>query len=104
MADRNGILLNTEFDISIKPKRDSNGMILTGFTICETIDQEVVLVIKMSQGELKEDPLLGAGLTKFMRGKFSDGAIDFRIKQHLKRARIDFDEYKDRINANTKTS
>lgn len=104
MADRKGILLNTDFDLSIKPKYDSNGMILTGFTIGDTVDQEVVLILKMSQGELKEDPLLGAGLTKFIRGKFSPSAIDNRIKQHLRRARIDYDEYKEKINANIKTT
>jgi hypothetical protein len=104
MADRKGILLNTDFDISIKPKYDSNGKILTGFTIGATVDQEVVLVLKMSQGELKEDPLLGAGLTKFIRGKFSNSAIEHRIKQHLTRARIDYDEYKNKINANIKNS
>lgn len=61
------------------------------------------MVLQMSQGELKEDPLLGVGLTKYIRGKFSQSQIDQRIRAHFIRAGINYDEYKDKIIMNIKT-
>lgn len=102
MERRRGILLDTNFDLLITPKRLSSGLIDTGFSIGSSIDQEAAIVLKMNQGELKEDPLLGPSLTKFMRGGYSAMAIEHRIRQHLTRAGIDYDSYKDRISTTIK--
>ena len=97
-----GILLDSEFDLIVSPVRDANGLIISGFVLGDNLDQNAVMVLKLRQGDLKEDPLLGAGLTKFMRGKYDASAIESRIKQHFIRAGIDYDRYKDRIILNVK--
>lgn len=102
MEKRIGLLLGNDFDLLINPKRLSNGLIDTGFSLGPSIDQEAAIVLKMNQGELKEDPLLGPSLTKFMRGGHSTMAIEHRIRQHLTRAGIDYDSYKDRISTTIK--
>jgi len=98
MGQHKGIVLNTSFDMMIAPKRLSNGLIKTGVVISETIDQEVATVLKLSQGDLKEDPLLGAGLNKFIRGQYKSSQIEHRIRQQLNLAGINYDEYKEKIN------
>lgn len=98
-----GILLNTTYDLVIKPRLDSTGKITSGLMVGETTDQVAALVLKMSQGELKEDPLLGCGLTKFMRGKYSATKIEQRIRSHFMRAGLDFDDYKEKLTYNINT-
>lgn len=102
MKARKGILLTNEFEVMIKPVL-KNGLIVSGLIVGDTTDQDAVIVLKLKQGELKEDPLMGAGLTKFMRGKYSKSQIDERIRIHLTRAGINYDEYKERINQTIKT-
>jgi hypothetical protein len=102
MARHQGILLTTSFDLNIVVKKLSNGQIKTGFTLGSTIDQEVATVLKLNKGDLKEDPLLGPGLNKFIRGKLKTTDVEHLIRQQLSRVGIDFDDYKDKINANIK--
>lgn len=97
MSTQKGILLTNEFDLAINPVRDTTGLITSGLMIGSSVDQDAVIVLKLRQGELKEDPLLGVGLTKFIRGKYDKSAIDNRIRQHFTRAGIDYDEYKERL-------
>jgi hypothetical protein len=92
-----GIKLNTEFDLQIIVKKDAEGKIVSGLVVGDTTDQEAVLVLGMKQGDLKTDPLLGPGLTKFTRGKFNRSEALGRIRLHFIRARIDFDKYKEQI-------
>ncbi|WP_321321461.1 hypothetical protein [Labilibaculum sp.] len=87
----------------IKPKRDSNGLITGALVVDDNTNQCVALVLGMSQGELKEDPLLGAGLTKFIRGKQSKSQIEQVMRQHLTRAGINYNEYKEQITTIIKT-
>lgn len=98
-----GVLLDTTYDLVVRPKLDSKGKILTGMVPGNTTDQEAAMVLQMSQGELKEDPLIGVGLTKFMRGKYSATKVEQRIRSHFTRAGIDYDEYKERMEINIKT-
>lgn len=98
-----GILIDQDFELLIRPKLDSNNKIVSGLVVGSNTDQCAALVLQMSQGELKEDPLLGAGLTKFMRGKHSQSQIDQRIRQHLTRAGINYADYKQRIRTTIKT-
>lgn len=100
--NRKGILLTSDFELAINPVRDSLGMIVSGVVVGSSIDQDAVIVLTLHQGDLKEDPLLGPGLTKFMRGKYDKSQIDNRIRQHFTRAGIDYDDYKDRIKTNIK--
>jgi len=95
--NRKGILLTAGFEMAINVVRDTNGMIISGIQVGSSIDQDAVIVLSLQQGDLKEDPLLGPGLTKFIRGKYDKSQIDNTIKQHFTRAGIDYDDYKNRI-------
>lgn len=92
-----GILLNNDFELLVNVRRLQNGLIAGGLVVGNNEDQCAAIVLQMQPGELKEDPLLGAGLTKFVRGKVSSSAIDQRIRQHLTRAGINYNQYKQRI-------
>ncbi len=98
-----GILIDKNYELMIRPKLDSSGKIVSGLVVGDNTDQCAALVLEMSPGELKEDPLLGPGLTKFIRGKYSPSQIDARIDKHFKRAGINYEDYKKRINKNIKT-
>jgi hypothetical protein len=97
MEKRKGILLTSDFDVAIRPVRDKNGMITSGFVISESTNQEAIMVLKLRQGELKEDPLLGCGLTKFMRGKYDESMIENRIRLHFTRTGIDYEGFKNKM-------
>lgn len=97
-----GILLNTDFELQVN-LRTSDGLITGGLVIGDNTDQCAAVTLGMQQGELKEDPLLGAGLTHFIRGKYSQSQIDQRIRQHLTRAGINYQEYKQRISTTITT-
>ncbi|MCT4590517.1 MAG: hypothetical protein N4A71_22005 [Carboxylicivirga sp.] len=98
-----GILIDKNYELMIRPKLESSGKIVSGLVVGDNTDQCAALVLQMSQGELKEDPLLGAGLTKFIRSKYSPSQVDKRIRAHFTRAGINYDEYKDRMSTNIKT-
>ena len=91
-----GILLKTDFDLQLHVRRDGD-RITGGLVIGDNTGQCAALTLSMQQGELKEDPLLGAGLTRFIRGKYSKSQIDQQIRQHLTRAGINYQDYKQRI-------
>lgn len=98
-----GILLDENYELLIRPRLDSSGKIVSGLVVGNNTDQCAALVLQMSQGELKEDPLLGAGLTKYIRSKYTPSQIDQRIRSHFTRAGIDYEDYKNRIYKTIKT-
>ena len=83
-----GILLDANYDVIVK-----NGSLKIG----DTTDQNAALVLKMKQGDLKEDLLLGPGLSRFIRGKYNASQIEQTIRAHFIRAGINFEEYRDRL-------
>ena len=100
MSNRKGILLTSDFDLAINPVRDSNGLIVSGMVVGQSIDQDAVILLKLRPGELKEAPILGPGLTQFIRGKYSQSSIDQTLKFHFSLVGIDYDYYKDRLQIN----
>lgn len=92
-----GILLDSDFGLLVNVRRAGNGLITGGLVVGDNTDQCAAITIKLFQGELKEDPLLGASLTKFIRGKLNRTEIDQRIRLHLTRAGINYQNYKQRI-------
>ncbi|HBL74250.1 MAG: hypothetical protein A2W90_18020 [Bacteroidetes bacterium GWF2_42_66] len=92
-----GVLTYSDFTLQVNVRKAANGLITGGLVIGDNTDQCAAVALQMQQGELKEDPLLGAGLTKFIRGKYSRSEIDQRIRQHLTRAGINYQNYKQRI-------
>jgi len=99
-----GILLDSSFDLAIKVLRDANGLITQGVMVGSIINQEAALVLMCQQGEIKEDPLIGASLTKFVRGKYNASQIEQRIRTNLLRVSINYDDYKDSIITTIKTT
>lgn len=97
-----GMLVDTDFDIQVNV-RINGGLIAGGLVVGDNTDQCAALALSMQQGELKEDALLGAGLYRFMRGKYSQSQVDQRIRQHLTRAGISYPNYKQRIGLTIKT-
>ena len=88
-----GILLDISGDLQVT----ASGMVVGDSTL-----QNTKLVLELHQGEVKEDPLLGPSLTRFIRGKYSEEKILRQIKIHLQRAGINYDELKSSINITTK--
>ncbi|KAA6335613.1 hypothetical protein EZS27_016180 [termite gut metagenome] len=97
MEAQKGILLTEDCDIAVQPVRDAKGLIVSGLLLGESVDQQAFIVLRLRQGEWKEDPLLGCGLTKFLRGKYKPSTVENRIRIHFTRAGIDYTEYRNRI-------
>lgn len=94
MADHKDILLDANGDILIK---DGD------FAVGKSELQEVGRILEMSQGELKSDPVLGPGLTRFTLGPVNENKLKQLVRVHLGRDGKNYDEIKDLINLNTKT-
>lgn len=92
-----GLLLDKDGDIRIAPHTATDGK-LTGFAVGDTLIQNAATVLELNQGELKEDPVLGANLIRHIRSKADKTAIEKQMKIHLKRAGIDYSELVDKIN------
>lgn len=92
-----GLILNAEFDLVVSADKDANGLIAEGVAIGDNTDQCAALVLSMAQGDLKEDPLLGCGLTRFIRGRYNPSNTESRIRLHFARAGIRYDDYSSRL-------
>ena len=69
-----GLLLDKDGDIRIVPHKGKDG--LTGFVIGDTLIQNAAIVLELNQGELKEDPVLGANLIRYIRSQADKRAIE----------------------------
>ncbi len=96
---RKGILLDENDDLKIAVKRDASGMITSGLCIGETQIQDAYIVLKANQGEIKEDPIVGANLLRMIRGKMDKERIKKTVKISLQRVGIDFNEIKHAVAA-----
>lgn len=89
MSDHSDILLDPETnDVII---RDGD------FVIGDSQDQEVALILTMNPGELKEDPLLGAGLMRLVQSNASELKIRQLASAHLARDGKSYEDIKKRI-------
>ena len=86
-----GLLLDNNNEILIKKRTDSEGKI-SGFVIGDTLLQNASLVLGMNQGELKEDPVVGASLLKRSRSKSDQSQIKRIIEISLSRVGISFND------------
>ena len=82
------ILLTAENDLQIV-----NGE----FVIGDSFMQEVGIILQMSQGELKSDPLIGANLTTKIRGVQNDAKIRRLIETQMELDGKDYEDIKDKI-------
>ena len=88
MTQRKGILLTGDGDLDIV-----NGHLQIG----DTLLQDTSLILGITQGDLKEDPLCGANLLRHIRGKTERTAIERTVKIQLERAGIDYEEVKEQL-------
>lgn len=71
------------------------------FVIGESIDQEVSLILRMSKGELKEDPILGCDLLRLINSNITEVELKQIIKLQLARDGKSYDDLKERIRLKT---
>ena len=100
--DRKGISFTDNLELAVSIVRDDQGLIVSGLVVGKCIDQEAFFVLKAKPGDFKEDPILGPGLTKFVRGKYNSSEVEMTLRQHFTRAGIDYEDFKDRIQTTIK--
>lgn len=63
-------------------KKDNIGLIQRGLTLGDTLNQNQAIILAMHQGELKERPMLGVGISDML---LDNDPIYWRtrIKEHL---------------------
>ncbi len=80
---------------------DNDLQILNGdFVIGESLMQEVGIILQMSQGDLKSDPLIGANLTTRIRGVKDNLKLQRHIETQLEMDDKDYDEIKEFLKIN----
>lgn len=92
-----GILVDDNNELQVSVKRDSRGMIMQGLVIDHRKMQDVFLILSLNQGDVKEDPLIGANLLKMIRGGKNIEKIRKTIEIALERGGIKFDDVKDQV-------
>lgn len=55
-----------DYEPQINIKRDSLGQITQGLTLGETLQQNQAVILAMHQGELKERPMMGVGISDML--------------------------------------
>ncbi|MFV0505891.1 MAG: hypothetical protein ACK5L5_04160 [Bacteroidales bacterium] len=61
------ILLDDNYDVKIRPIRDTSGKIVSGFEIGNIDYQRAALIIDSEKGEFKAYPTWGFGVQKYLR-------------------------------------
>ncbi len=62
MSKKIGIQLRNDLELAINVVRGSNGLILSGLMIGDTLYQNQYLILQAQKGEFKENPTLGVGI------------------------------------------
>ena len=61
-----GITLTADYEPRIRLVRDEEGRIIEGLTLGETLPQNQALILTLHQGELKEAPAVGCGISDML--------------------------------------
>ncbi len=61
-----GIQLTAGYEPHIQLQRDASGRILSGLVLGETLPQNQALILLLHQGELKESPVVGCGISDML--------------------------------------
>ncbi|MEH0008007.1 MAG: hypothetical protein V6Z82_04735 [Flavobacteriales bacterium] len=67
-----------------------------------SLTQEVKIILRLNQGELKNDPLLGPNLLQLVKGKPAAQEFKERVKIHLGRDGKDYRSIKSLIHTESK--
>lgn len=97
-----GIILDGKGDLLIRSRKQTDGK-LSGLVLDDTLIQDSAIVLEMNQGELKEDPILGPNLLRYLRSHVDKARIQKQIQVHLSRAGIDFNKVSEQLKLNLKT-
>nr|DAV31861.1 MAG TPA: Pvc1, Pvc9, Pvc11, Pvc12, Pvc4, Photorhabdus asymbiotica, PVC, contractile.5A [Caudoviricetes sp.] len=97
-----GIILDGKGDLLIRPRLQTDGK-LSGLVLDDTLIQDSAIVLEMNQGELKEDPVLGPNLLRYLRSHADKAQIQKQIQVHLSRAGIDYNKVSEQLELNLKT-
>lgn len=85
-------------DIDIQVAKDKNKQISRGLVLIDdSIDQEATLLLQLNQGDLKEDPLMGCNLVRYIQSNATKSEILRTMKIQFKRAELNFDDFKNRM-------
>lgn len=78
---------------------DNDDMIIANgdFQTGDSFDQEVGIIIRLNQGEMKSDPVLGPNLVRMINAKANHERIKSVMKLNLARDAKDYDKVKDYI-------
>lgn len=82
-----GLLLDSDDDLQIRVIR-SDGKITSGLVIAERTIQDAYIVLTAKQGDIKEDPIVGANLHTLIRGSANKEKIRKRVEISLARVGI----------------
>jgi hypothetical protein len=88
----NDILLDKDLDLLIK---DGD------FLIGESTIQEVSLILASSQGDFKNEPLIGANLIQYIRSGANQQEIKRQVTFQMELDGKDYDDIKDLLKINT---
>lgn len=94
MAQEKDILLDENDDLDIK---DGD------FVVGNSFRQEVYRLLSLSAGELKSDPILGPGLTRFTLANVNQNKLKSVVRKHLGRDGKSWEQVKNIIELNNKT-
>lgn len=72
------------------------------FAVGDSLMQEVSSILRLNQGELKQDPILGPGLIRKINSNAKQDEITDLIKKHLARDGKDWNDLKQLITITTK--
>lgn len=61
-----GITLTADYEPRIRLVRDEEGRIIEGLVLGETLPQNQALILTLHQGELKEAPAVGCGISDML--------------------------------------
>lgn len=83
---------------------DDLGITDGDFTIGESLSQDVGIILRLNQGDLKSDPILGPNLIQLIKSNVSQQELQTIIKLHLERDGKDYNEVKNIMQINTNSN
>lgn len=89
--------MSAHTDILIGPETKDVIIRNGDFVIGDSQDQELELILSMEQGELKEDPMLGAGLMRLVQSNSNEWHVRQLVREHLARDGKNYEDIKKRI-------
>lgn len=91
----NDILLDNDDDLLVL-----DGDLVLG----DTLTQDVGIILRLNQGDLKSDPLLGPGLIRMINGSANPIGLQKLVRLHLARDGKNYDNIKHLITMKTNGS